>query len=139
MTTIPDQVRKEWDTVRVREWWGIRLEAAAEGECRLGMKVLPEMVNRDDGTLHGGVIATLIDTSVAVAISTVYEVGVDIKGHTTCELNVSYLSAVLTPEAYVKARILRKGRTLVVGEASVYDQNDKLCATGRATYMVFKR
>ena len=102
------------------------------------MTIRPEMINRDDRTLHGGVIATLIDTAIGVALCTLYEVGVEIKGHTTTELNVSYLEGVLTPELSVEARILRKGRTLVVGEASVLDGNGKLCASGRATYMVFR-
>lgn len=114
------------------------MENAEEGTVRLGMNVQPEMINSDDKTLHGGVIATLIDTAIGASLCTVYDVGNEIKGHTTTDLNVSYLEGVLTRELYVIARVIRKGRTLVVGEGSVYDQNDKLCATGRATYMVFR-
>ncbi len=142
MTLSPAQiearVRREWESSRLWEWWGLRLESAEEGACRLGMTVLPEMINRDDQTLHGGVVATLIDTAIGASLCTVYDVGTEIRGHTTTELNVSYLEGVLTPQVYVSARVLRKGRTLVVGEASVYDEDEKLCATGRATYMVFR-
>jgi uncharacterized protein (TIGR00369 family) len=132
------RVRKEWEASRMWEWWGIRVESAEPGRCRIAMEVRPEMINRDDKTLHGGVIATLIDTSIGVALCTLYEVGVEIKGHTTTDLNVSYLEGVLTREVAVEAKVLRKGRTLVVGEASVLDGDGKLCASGRATYMVFR-
>jgi len=137
-TEVQERVRREWQASPLWQWWGMRIEAAEEGTVRLGMRVTPEMINSDDRTLHGGVIATLIDTAIGASLCTVYDVGREIKGHTTTDLNVSYLEGVLTKEVYVTARVLRKGRTLVVGEASVFDQNEKLCATGRATYMVFR-
>ena len=132
------RVKAEWEETPLWRWYGIKLDRATLGACCFTMPLQPAMVNSDDLTLHGGIIAALIDAAVGVALTTVYRVGKDIRGHTTTELNVSYLDGVMTPSVQVEGRILRKGRTLVVGEAAVRDTEGKLCATGRATYMVFR-
>ncbi len=120
------------------KWFEIRVERAEEGFCRLAMPISKQMINLDDNTLHGGVIATLVDEAVGAAMSTYLMKDTAVIGNTTIELNVSYLEGVLTPEVYAEGRILRKGRTLVVGQADILDGNGKLCARGRATYMTFR-
>ena len=122
----------------VWKWFEIKVEQAEEGFCRLAMPITKDMINLDDNTLHGGVIATLIDEAVGAAMSTYLMTDKDVKGNTTIELNVSYLEGVLTPQVFAEGRIVRKGRTLVVGQADILDGNGKLCARGRATYMTFR-
>jgi acyl-CoA thioesterase len=132
------RLKREWEATPCWRWMGITLEAAEPGRVELAMPLRPEMINSDDNTLHGGIIATLIDSAVGLALCTVYHIGVDVKGHTTTDLNVSYLEGVFTPGVTVEGRVIRKGRTLVVGEATVFDNNGKRCSVGRATYMVFR-
>ena len=132
------RLKREWEATPAWQWMGITFEEAEPGRVLLAMPVRPAMINSDDKTLHGGMIATLIDSAVGTALCTVYHVGKDVKGHTTTELNVSYLEGVLTPTVTVEGRVMRKGRTLVVGDATVFDSNGKRCAVGRATYMVFR-
>jgi len=132
------RLKWEWEATPCWQWMGITLEAAAPGRVLLAMPIRPEMINSDDKTLHGGIIATLIDSAVGLALCSVYEIGRDVSGHTTTDLNVSYLEGVFTPSVTVEGRVVRKGRTLVVGEATLFDSNGKRCSVGRATYMVFR-
>ena len=115
-----ERLKLEWEETPFWKWMGFHITYAVPGTCRVSFTARPEMFNHDDYTLHGGIIATLMT------------------GHTTTDINVSYLEGVLTPEVTVEGRILRKGRTLVVSEGDVRDANGKLCAVGRATYMVFR-
>jgi uncharacterized protein (TIGR00369 family) len=133
-----ERLKLEWEETPFWKWMGFHITYAVPGTCRVSFTARPEMFNHDDYTLHGGIIATLIDTVVGMTICSVYETGKDMTGHTTTDINVSYLEGVLTPEVTVEGRILRKGRTLVVSEGDVRDANGKLCAVGRATYMVFR-
>ncbi|MCX6023817.1 MAG: PaaI family thioesterase, partial [Chloroflexi bacterium] len=66
------------------------------------------------------------------------DVGSEIVGHTTTELNITYLAPGQTPEVVAEARALRKGRNLFVGAVEIKDANGRLAAAGRATYMVFR-
>lgn len=131
------RIRAACEDLPAWRWYGMRVESIGEGSCRLSLQAQPGMINPDDNTVHGGVIAALIDEAVGTALRTVYELGTEIQGRTTTELSVSFLQGVLTSQVYAEARILRRGRTLVVGDAQVLDAEGKLCATGRVTYRVF--
>ncbi|GEM_PF-5785299 len=121
------------------QWAGITAKKVGEGLVELSMSIRPEMINVGNGSLHGGMTAALIDSAVAAVIATVYKQGADIKGMTTTDLHVTYLEAVRpSSQLTCRCRLVRKGGTLCVGEAEVRDQDDRLCAVGLATYMVFR-
>ena len=121
------------------QWAGIHAKKLADGVVEVSMETRPEMINVGNGSLHGGMTAALIDSAVAACISSVYRVGVDITGMTTIDLNVTYLEPVRPGSQLVcRSKLVRKGKNVCVGDAEVRDQNDRLCAVGRATYMVFR-
>jgi uncharacterized protein (TIGR00369 family) len=133
-----ERVASEWENVPVCKHLGVRVVAATQGYARLRLPVQDWMVNADDGSLNGGILATLADSAVGAALWTVYDVGSEIAGHTTTELNITYLAPGTTPEVVAEGRALRKGRTLFVGTAEIKDTNGRLLAAARATYMVFR-
>ncbi len=148
MTTQPaaksDGDQEQWFGPEHRspfwQWAGIKSKRLEAGLVELRMDTRPEMVNLGNGSMHGGMTAALIDSAVAAVIGSVYKSGVDITGMTTIDLNVTYLEAVKPESSLVcRAKLIRKGRNICVGEAEVRDQNDRLCAVGRATYMVFRK
>jgi uncharacterized protein (TIGR00369 family) len=59
-------------------------------------------------------------------------------GQTTLDLNVSFMGAG-TGDVIADGRILRRGRTIAFGEASITDGAGKLLAVGRATYMILAK
>jgi uncharacterized protein (TIGR00369 family) len=57
-------------------------------------------------------------------------------GQTTLDLNVSFLSSASEGDVFAEGRILRRGRTIAFGEATITDHQGKVVAVGRATYMI---
>jgi acyl-CoA thioesterase len=113
---------------------GVRVVAAENGEAVLELDVGPDHLNIG-GTVHGGVIATMVDAAVAVACHSL-DAGGTQRPQATTELNVTFLQPSNAGPLTCRARIRRRGRSLAVGEAEVTDGVGKLLAVGRATYMV---
>ncbi|MCS7023656.1 MAG: PaaI family thioesterase [Bryobacteraceae bacterium] len=115
------------------EWLGIRVvEESSEG-------VAIEIDTRDfyfnpDGSLHGGLIATLVDECVWFAMERSAKIT---RSSTTVELKVNYLRPLKNSTvARAKARLVKTGRTLCTGTVEVSDERGALCAIGIATYML---
>jgi uncharacterized protein (TIGR00369 family) len=113
---------------------GIRVVEAQPGMARIELDVGPDHLNIG-GTVHGGVIATLVDVAVAVACHATYPDGRR-RATGTTELNVSFLQPAGAGPLSCRALIRRRGRSLAVGEVEVTDGAGRLVAVGRATYMV---
>jgi acyl-CoA thioesterase len=108
--------------------------SAGAGESAVECDVGPEQLNIG-GTVHGGVIAALVDVAVGVALHSLDEEGMR-RAMATTELNVTFLQPSSVGPVSCRARIRRRGRSLAVGEAEVSDGMGKLMALGRVTYLV---
>lgn len=137
--------RPHWQHLRAmpqrQPYWrllGITIDELGEGFARLRLP-LEESVRNAGGPAHGGALASLVDTAVGVALDTLLDPSDPaFAGHTTVEMNVSFLEAAWG-EALAEARIVRLGGSLAVGEAEIRDRQGRLVAVGRATYMIFRR
>lgn len=89
------------------------------------------------GTVHGGVISTILDTAMGCALQSRLSHGV---AYTTLELKVNFLKAVTSERGKLKAegRIIHLGRTTALVEADLKDDNGTLYAHGVSTCMIFK-
>ncbi len=85
------------------------------------------------GYTHGGAVASLIDT--AAFWSGHCELAED-QGITTVDLKVNYLSPLQKGSIIARGRLLKLGRKLGLGEASVFDQDGKLVAHGTSTLII---
>ena len=87
------------------------------------------------GTIHGGWIATLLDSCVACAIHTTLPAG---KGYTTAELKVSYVRALTPQVGLVRAegRIINAGRQVGFAEGRLVGPDGKLYAHATTTCVV---
>lgn len=97
---------------------------------------LREEFSNSDGYLHGGVTAALIDGSLGLAIQRRYG---DERRGTTTEMKVNYLRSAHQGVLTARARIIKAGRTLVVGEVNVFDEERRHIAVGLLTYMLIER
>ena len=114
---------------------GVEVEGVREGWVRLRVPVRDELRNAPGAPVHGGVYSALVDMAVGGALSTMHEASAGGVGQTTLDLNVSFIGAA-GGDVYAEGRILRRGRTIAFGEASITDGEGKLLAVGRATYMI---
>ena len=110
---------------------GIELDSVEPGRARLSVEVT-ESLRQLAGVMHGGAIATLIDTAVAMAI-----VGVSAPNSrfTTVELKVNYLRPLKEGRVVAEARLIQDGRRIVVADCDVFDPEGKLAAKGLLTYI----
>jgi uncharacterized protein (TIGR00369 family) len=114
---------------------GVEVMEASEGTVRLRVPARDELRNAPGAPMHGGVFSALVDMAVGGALSTMHEASAGGVGQTTLDLNVSFMGAG-TGDVIAEGRILRRGRTIAFGEATITDAAGRLLAVGRATYMI---
>ena len=95
-----------------------------------------EFVLNPIGTVHGGFLATMLDSALACAIHTTLEQGML---YTTLQLNINYTRAVHlnTGKLYCEATVIHRGRQMATSEATVKDEAGKIYAHGTTTCMIF--
>jgi acyl-CoA thioesterase len=83
------------------------------------------------GLLHGGAIASLIDTATAFALLAVTD---ETEKGATSNLTVHYLKAHSEGAVTCIAKVVKSGRRLVTLSAEVHDEDGSLIATAISTY-----
>ncbi|MFC4549826.1 MULTISPECIES: PaaI family thioesterase [Halorussus] len=83
--------------------------------------------------VHGGVMATLVDATVAGAIHSDAEAPLDEMEPLTIDMDVNYHAPVTEGDIVARANLVKRGGTIAVGEAEVTNEGD-LVASGTATY-----
>jgi uncharacterized protein (TIGR00369 family) len=115
------------------DYFEITLEEVREGYARFRMPFRPEYL-QVGGFLQGGLIVALADEAIAHAAMTVLESAF---GITTVELKCNFLAPVKNSELIAEASIFKKGRTLIIGDCLVKDENDRDVLRCTATFLMF--
>ena len=126
-----ERIQKALASVPFAKLLGIELEAVAPGTATLSLQITNDL-KQNNGVVHGGAIASLIDSATAFAIISVLPP--DEKA-TTADLTISYLRPLKEGRAHSTARVLRAGRRLIVVSAELVDDAGKLIATALTTYI----
>lgn len=84
-------------------------------------------------TIHGGAIASLIDTAAMVAAWSDASVSENPRG-TTVSLTVTYLAPANSEDIQATARVLQRGRNIVFLDVEVQSVSGKGIARGLVTY-----
>jgi uncharacterized protein (TIGR00369 family) len=125
------RIQKAVETVPYAHLLGIELDDISEGVATLRLDVRKEL-KQNHGVVHGGAIASLIDTAMAFAIITLLEPREKV---TTVDLTVSYLRPLTKGRITARARVVRSGRRLIVVSADVFDDDGILASTALSTYI----
>ena len=110
---------------------GIELVEVTSGSATLSLEVRDDL-KQNHGVVHGGAIASLIDSAMAYAIIPLLNAKEKV---TTVDLTISYLRPLTRGRATAKATVVRAGRRLFVVTAEVLDDAGKLAATALSTYI----
>lgn len=113
---------------------GIRLTKLARGRSEIKMRV-GRAVTQNAGFAHGGVLASLIDSAVGLALCTMIDYASAI---TTIDLQVNFLAPAKPGPFTARGRIIHKGKRTAVGDAQVTDASGRLVSKGTATYMILE-
>lgn len=131
--TFEDQQRR-FNNTEIWKQLGITLEEARPGYARLVIARTPLTPSGIAGSIHGGILAALVDIAMLEAVIPSLEPNEQPGG--TADLNITYMRPAMGPRITVEATTLRKGKTLAVTEVEIKDDAGKLCAKGRTLYVV---
>ena len=97
-----------------------------------------ELFDNPMGTLHGGIIGTLLDSAMGMAVLSTLEPGA---AFTTMEYKVNFLRpvTVATGRVFAEGTVLHAGRSQAVAEGRLMDAGGKLYAIASTTCAVFGR
>lgn len=87
------------------------------------------VVNPDRRYTHGGILAAIIDVAADYVIAV--QLGRPVP---TIDIRVDYHKAAMPGDLIAKAKVIRMGGQYSTAEASVYDKEGALVASGRGTY-----
>jgi uncharacterized protein (TIGR00369 family) len=113
---------------------GVEIVAIETGEARLRLGYRDEVTTMGT-TVHGGAIATLIDTAAAVAAWSGADMPENLRG-ATVGLTVNYLATADGEDVEARARVLRQGRRLATVAVDVHTDSQRHVATALVTYQI---
>lgn len=88
------------------------------------------------GTVHGGVISTLLDTAAGCSVHSTLAAG---EGYTSLDLTVKFLRPVTVDSGRLRAvgRVIHRGRRTALAEATLHDAAGKQVAHATSSCMIF--
>lgn len=111
---------------------GMEVMEIKEGESRIEMPFKQDLTH-PYGIAHGGAIASLADSAVAMALIGL----VDPKDRiTTIEFKINFFTSIDKGRLEAHATIIHKGSKTAVGDVKVLDEKGKLVAKLVATYSI---
>lgn len=111
---------------------GLVVEDLRSDYCRMRLPYRPEL-DQPGGVVHGGALATLIDTVVVPAVGAGYD---EVPLMLTLSMTINYLGAVRGEDAVAHGWVVRRGRSVVFCEAAVLSAGGAPAATGSLVYSV---
>jgi len=117
--------------VRYAKLIGIEIDEVSRGFVKMHFDARDELKQVNE-VLHGGSVASLIDTAAAFAVITLLDDG---QSATTSDLTIHYLRPLTTGRVSAEARVLRAGRRLLVVTVEVFGDSGSLAVTAVTTYI----
>jgi uncharacterized protein (TIGR00369 family) len=113
----------------------ILTETLDPGTARLSLPVEKHLTN-SLGTVHGGVIMSLLDVALCTAARTLHPESV---GVITISMSTSFIDAGSGARLYADARVLKDGRSMSFVEAEAKNEDGALVAKAVATVRVLHK
>jgi uncharacterized protein (TIGR00369 family) len=128
--------RGELPAPPVTHMLGMRAITAEEG--RVTAELEPAEYHYNPlGTVHGGVLATLLDTATGCAVHSTLPAGF---GYTSIDLSTKFLRPVTVASGLLRCvgTVLSRGRRTALAEAKLTDERGKLVATAQSSCLIFE-
>lgn len=110
---------------------GLELGEISRGAVSIHLEVRDDL-RQNQGIVHGGAVASLIDTAAAFAVLTQLDINERV---TTTDLTIHYLRPASSGRLTARARIVRGGRRLFVLSVEVTNEQQVLVATAVTSYI----
>ncbi|TMH97958.1 MAG: PaaI family thioesterase [Betaproteobacteria bacterium] len=110
----------------------ILTETLGEGTARLSLPIEPHLTN-SIGTVHGGVIMSLLDVALCTAARTLHP---DSLGVITIDMSTSFIGGGSGARLLAEARVLKNGRSMIFVDGEAKNEDGSLVAKAIATVRV---
>jgi acyl-CoA thioesterase len=110
---------------------GLELGEISPGAVSIHLDVRNDL-KQNQGVIHGGAVASLIDTAAALAVLTQLDTNERVS---TTDLTIHYLRPTTSGRLTAEARIVRGGRRLFVLSVEVRNDQQILVATAVTSYI----
>ena len=111
---------------------GIVTDSLGEGQARLSLPIEPHLTN-SLGTVHGGVIMSLLDVALCTAARTLHPESI---GVITIDMSTTFIGGGSGPRLVADARVMKDARTMSFVEAEAKNEDGSLVAKAIATVRV---
>jgi uncharacterized protein (TIGR00369 family) len=125
----------KWDTVWYPQFLGIEVEELRQDYARMRLPYRPEF-RQPAGVVHGGVIASMVDTVVVPAVGSGYD---EPRQLFTIDLQLRFLAPVVDDDVVAEGWVTQRGRQIVFCDAEVRSGAGAIAATATMTYKVSSR
>ncbi len=122
----------EYGHFPLRSFLGIEIEDVEPGRAIARLRVSDDLLN-PNGTVHGGVLFTMVDTAMGKATMTLLDEG---RLCASIEIQMRFLRPVSGGHLEADTTVVRRGRKVVHLESRIHDTNGVLVATGAGTFAV---
>ncbi len=131
---LDERARRSFAALPLHRAMGLTLDQLRKGFARVSMRPSDFTIGGVAGSVHGGLLAALVDIAMLEALMTLFDDEEQPAG--TADLNITFMRPALGEEIYAEATVLRKGRQIAVTEVSILDGEGRLCAKGRTLYAI---
>lgn len=121
-------------TFPLADFLGMHLERVSSGHV-LARVHITEQHQNPHGFTHGGVIFTMVDTSMGAAVMSLLEPNLRCS---TIELQIRFLRPVTDGELTADTDVIKLGRRIMHLESRVTTSNGTLIATGTGSFAVIE-
>lgn len=132
MSADVDAAMEEYfESMPVLDTLGLEEATIDSGEVEFRLPYSDSITNHT--VVHGGVLATLVDATIAGSIHSKAEATLDEMEPLTIDLDINYIAPVREGEIVAQSELISLGSTIAVGWCEIYNESD-LVACGTATY-----
>ena len=124
--------RRDFDGQPLQRLLGITLVERRRGFGRICLTRTSDTPRGIGGSVHGGVLAAMVDAAMLVAVFS--DPRPDQQAAGTADLGITYLRPAHGLRVFADATVVKHGRQLAVIEVVITDDEGDLCAKGRVLY-----
>ncbi|WP_458352324.1 PaaI family thioesterase [Peribacillus frigoritolerans] len=127
-----EDIQKDFESNPFLSHIGFQIIYFEEGDVKLKLTIEEYLLNTN-GTVHGGVYATMLD----------FILGMDLRSVTktrcvTTNLTIHYLASMSEGELYAEAKVLQQGYKLAFAEGEIKDMQGNVITKGIGTFKLIR-
>ena len=114
---------------------GIQVDDIKEGRARARLKPNPALCWPFEGQPHGGILFTLMDTTMAWAVLTGVDQGLSCA---TINMDIQFIRRAVGDVFFCDAWVTHQASRMVYARGDILDEANHLLATGQGVFRVVK-